>query len=131
MKKIISYTPIKIIIFTIIYFIILLFISPTIDHFFTTLEEDKKLEENNFEILFEIILQLLTIILIWYFLNNFISSFIKNKLKIKLGLSVESGIDIVTAITLVGLQKNLIDKLEYITIEHPFRLSDIDYLIHK
>jgi hypothetical protein len=31
-------------------------------------------------------------------------------------------IDIVTAIGLVGLQYNMIKKLEYITHEHPFRL---------
>ena len=38
--------------------------------------------------------------------------------------ATQSGVDLVSAITLIGLQKNLIDKLGYITHEHPFRLSD-------
>ena len=50
--------PIKLATFTIIYFLVLIIISPIIDHFFTTLEEDKAIKENNFQILMEIILQL-------------------------------------------------------------------------
>ena len=41
-----------------------------------------------------------------------------------MGEATKAGIDLVSAITLIGLQKNLIDKLEYITHEHPFRLYD-------
>ena len=40
-----KYLPIRLSIITIIYFVILMLISPTIDHLFTTLEEDKKLKE--------------------------------------------------------------------------------------
>ena len=116
--------PIKLATFTIIYFLVLIIISPIIDHFFTTLEEDKAIKENNFQILMEIILQLIVVIIIWYFLHGFLSKIIKKYLKITMGVAGKAGVDLVTAITLVGLQKNLIEKLEYITIEHPFRISD-------
>ena len=45
-------------------------------------------------------------------------------LNVKMEEATQSGVDLVSAITLIGLQKNLIDKLGYITHEHPFRLSD-------
>ena len=119
-------TIIKLIIFTIIYFIILLFLSPIIDHFFTTLEQDKAIKESNFQILSEIILQLIVITIIWYLLHGFLSKYLENLLNVKMGEATKSGIDLVSAITLIGLQKNLIDKLEYITHEHPFRFSDFN-----
>ena len=117
-------TIIKLIIFTLIYFIILLLLSPVIDHFFTTLEQDKAIKESNLQILGEIILQLIVITIVWYFLHGFLSQYLEHLLNVKMGEATKSGIDLVSAITLIGLQKNLIDKLEYITHEHPFRLSD-------
>ena len=117
-------TIIKLIIFTIIYFIILLIISPVIDHFFTTLDQDKTVKESNFQILGEIILQLIVITIIWYFLHGVLGKYLEHLLDARMGEATKTGIDLVSAITLIGLQKNLIDKLEYITHEHPFRLSD-------
>ena len=117
-------TIIKLIIFTIIYFIILLFLSPVIDHFFTTLDQDKAIKESNFQILSEIILQLIVITTIWYLLHGFLSKHLEHILNVKMEEATQSGVDLVSAITLIGLQKNLIDKLGYITHEHPFRLSD-------
>ena len=117
-------TILKLIIITIIYFFILLFISPVIDHLFTTLDQDKAIQESNFQILGEIILQLIVITIIWYLLHGFLSKYLENLLNVKMGEATKSGIDLVSAITLIGLQKNLIDKLEYITHEQPFRWSD-------
>ena len=117
-------TIIKLIIFTIIYFFILLFISPVIDHFFSTLDQDKAIKESNFQILGEIILQLIVITIIWYFLHGVLGKYLEHLLDARMGEATKTGIDLVSAITLIGLQKNLIDKLEYITHEHPFRLSD-------
>ena len=117
-------TIIKLIIFTIIYFFILLFISPIIDHFFTTIDQDKTIKESNFQILGEIILQLIVITIIWYLLHGYLSKYLENILNTEMGEATKAGIDLVSAITLIGLQKNLIDKLEYITHEHPFRFSD-------
>ena len=117
-------TILKLIIFTIIFFIILLFLSPVIDHLFTTLDQDKLIQESNFQILSEIILQLIVITIIWYFLHGYLSKYLEYLLNAKMGEATKAGIDLVSAITLIGLQKNLIDKLEYITHEHPFRLSD-------
>jgi len=119
-------TILKLIIFTLIYFIILLLISPIIDHLFTSLDQDKLIQESNFEILSEIILQLIVITIVWYFLHGYLSKYLEYLLNAKMGEATKAGIDLVSAITLIGLQKNLIDKLEYITHEHPFRLSDFN-----
>ena len=84
------------------------------------------IKESNFQILSEIILQLIVITIVWYFLHGFLSRYLEHLLNVKMGEATKSGIDLVSAITLIGLQKNLIDKLEYITHEHPFRLSDFN-----
>ena len=118
--------PIKISVFTTIYFIVLLVISPIIDHFFTSLEEDKMIQESNLQILLEIIIHLIVLSVTWYFLHQYLSNFLENILNVKIGDATKSGIDVVSAIALIGLQRNLIDKLEYITHEHPFRLSDFN-----
>ena len=117
---------IKLSIFSIVYLIVLLFISPMIDHFFTSLEEDKLIKESNFQILIEIISHLIVLIIAWYFLHKYLGKFLEDLLNVKIKEVTKSGIDLVSAIALIGLQKNLIDKLEYITIEHPFRISDFN-----
>ena len=40
-------------------------------------------------------------------------------------MAAKTSISVVSSIALIGLQKNLIDKLEYITITHPFRMLDL------
>jgi hypothetical protein len=37
----------------------------------------------------------------------------------------ETAMEVISGIILVGLQRNLIQKLEYITYEHPFRFVDL------
>ena len=108
----------KLIIFSLIYVSILIFISPIIDHFFNELDES----ETNYKILSEIIIQITCLAIVWYYLHKFIKNTLKTKFHIKMGEPSENLIDLITAIVLVGLQKNLIHKLEYITYEHPFRI---------
>ena len=56
------------------------------------------------------------------YLHKFIKNTLKTKFHIKMGEPSENLIDLITAIVFVGLQKNLIHKLQYITYEHPFRI---------
>lgn len=123
MKNNIDYITLKISIITIIYLILLIFLSPTIDHLFTTLKDDNDENKSNNIILMEIILHVLTIVIILYFIRKYLDKILEIMLNIKIEGNIKSGKDLVVAITLVGLQKNLLDKLEYITIYHPFRLS--------
>ena len=116
---------VKLSIFSTIYVTILIFLSPFIDHLFTSLEKDKKSKISKKKILIEIILHVILITIIWFFLNSFLRYHIKSLLKIEIKEATKTAIDFVSAIVLVGLQKNLIDKLEYITLEHPIRLIDI------
>ena len=108
----------KLIIFSVIYVSILIFISPIIDHFFNELDES----QTNYKILSEIIIQITCLAIVWYYLHKFIKNTFKTKFHIKMGEPSENLIDLITAIVFVGLQKNLIHKLQYITYEHPFRI---------
>ena len=110
--------------FSTIYIIVLIGLSPFIDHLFTSLEEDKKFNENNFQILGEIIIHIIVLTISWFYLNKYLKQFLETIFKINIKQHTATAIDFIAAIALIGLQKNLIDKINYITIEHPFRLSD-------
>ena len=106
-----------------IYLIILMIISPIIDHFFTPLDVSKN--KNKLKILFEISLHIIMIAIVWHTINTYIPKYIEKILKFKINNVTKTGIEIVSSIVLVGLQKNLIDKLEYITLTHPIRYKDL------
>lgn len=123
--KLLDIIPLRISLFSVIYVLLLIFIAPFIDHLFTSLEEDKILKENNFQILFEIIGHLIVISVIWYLLNTYLVLILEKLLNIKIKEATKTTVGIVGSIALVGLQKNLIDKLKYISYEHPFRMKDL------
>ena len=109
-----------------IYLIILMTISPIIDHFFTPLDASKN--ENKLSILFEVSLHIIIIAIVWHTINIYIPKYIESLFKLKINNVTKTGIEIVSSIVLVGLQKNLIDKLEYITLIHPIRYTDLNIL---
>jgi len=112
-------------VFSSIYVIVLIFLAPLIDHSFTSLEEDKLIEESNYQILSEIILHVIVLTITWYFLHKYLSQLIEKILNVKMRDATRTAIDFISAIALVGLQTNLIAKLRYITLEHPFRMADL------
>jgi hypothetical protein len=115
--------PVRLSVFSSIYVIVLIFLAPLIDHLFTSLEEDKAIEENNFQILLEIIIHIMVLTVSWYFLNKYLKHYLEKILGIKVKDATEKALDIASAVSLIGLQRNLLEKLEYITFEHPFRLK--------
>jgi len=116
---------VKITLFSTIYVIVLIFLSPIVDHLFTSLDEDKAKQENNLQILFEIITHSMVLVVLWYLLDKYFKKFLENLLDIKMRDITETAMEIISGIILVGLQNNLIQKLSYITYEHPFRLVDV------
>ena len=56
----------KLILFSILYISILIFLSPIIDHFFDELDTSK----SNYTILGEIILQITCVSILWYYLHK-------------------------------------------------------------
>ena len=92
-----------------LYLIPLFLISPIIDHLFGKLNKSY----SDLRILLEIILHL-TILIIF---SVFIQKFIEKKFKTDKNIP-----DFIIPIVLIGLQKNLQDKLNYITYKHPIRL---------
>lgn len=96
----------------IINFVPILIFSPLIDHYFGPLNKNK----NDYEILLEIFLHILVLTMFW----KYITVLILNKFK-----HDENIQDLIQGIVLVGLQKNLIDKLNYITYKNPLRLLKI------
>jgi hypothetical protein len=117
--------PIRLSVFCCVYVIVLIFVAPFIDHLFTSLEVDKAIEENNFQILLEILIHIIVLSVSWYFLHKYLQSALETLLGVKIKDATKQAIDFISAIALVGLQRNLIDKLEYITLEHPFRVKDL------
>ena len=107
----------RILLISLIYIILLIIISPVIDHIFTGLHPD----ESYLEIYGEIFSQLLFVVIIWYYFNIFIKFLLSTYFKIKIKSSDEVAIDIISAIIFVGLQNNLVIKLKYITKKHPIR----------
>jgi hypothetical protein len=123
--KILNNIPVRLSIFTCVYVIVLIFFAPFIDHLFTSLEEDKAIEENNFRILLEILIHIIVLSVSWYFLHKYLRRALETLLGVKIKDATKQAIDFISAIALVGLQRNLIDKLEYITYKHPFRINDL------
>ena len=117
--------PIRLSIFSSIYVVTLIFVAPFIDHLFSSLEEDKLIKENNFQILLEIILHVIVLSVSWYLLNRYLRQSLESLLHVKIKDTTKTAIGFMSSIALVGLQKNLIDKLKYISLKHPFRLKDL------
>ena len=92
-----------------LYLVPLFLISPIIDHLFGELNKSY----SDIRILLEIIFHL-TILIIF---SVFIKKFIEKKFKTDKNIP-----DFIIPIVLIGLQKNLQDKLNYITYKHPIRL---------
>tara|TARA_Y100000992_G_C20898024_1_gene319521 strand:+ start:218 stop:538 length:321 start_codon:yes stop_codon:yes gene_type:complete len=92
-----------------LYLVPLFLISPIIDHLFGELNKSY----SDIRILLEIIFHL-TILIIF---SVFIQKFIEKKFKTDKNIP-----DFIIPIVLIGLQKNLQDKLNYITYKHPIRL---------
>ena len=124
--KLNNYTPlVKFLVFIILYEIFLIIFSPIIDHAFTTLDQDKMLKESNSEILIEIILHIVVLTIAFLFLDKLIQIIIRG-IRAQNFEAYKTAAELLTAITLIGLQRNLIDKLNYITHEHPFRIVKIE-----
>jgi len=116
-------------VFSSIYVTVLIFLAPLIDHLFTSLEEDKLIKESNYQILSEIILHVVVLTITWYLLKKYLSQLIEKLLNFEMrdaaGPVVKTAINFISAVALTGLQTNLIAKLRYITLEHPFRMTDL------
>ena len=115
----------KLIIFSSVYIVVLIFISPFIDHLFSTLDQDKLKKETNIKILIEIILHVIALTITWFWANKYLTQILEHILNVKIKDHTKTAIDFMAAIALVGLQTNLIDKLRYVSIDHPFRIKDL------
>jgi hypothetical protein len=120
-KKFSNHPIFKISLFSGVYISVLIFVSPFIDHLFTSLEKDVDKKESNLQILIEVILHVIVLSITWYYISNFMKHLLIKIFKFEVKEPTATAIDFVTALGLIGLQKNLIDKLEYITLQHPFR----------
>ena len=80
-------------------------------------------KENNIKILGEVILHVIVLAVGWFWMNKFLKGSLEKILKVTIKEQTITAIEMITALALIGLQKNLIHKLEYITLEHPFRIK--------
>ncbi len=96
---------------------ILLIFAPLIDHLFYvdhTLEETTELKIFGLIIVHTILLGILIYLFHYYIVKKYIKYFKLNETYIKI-------IDLILGLTLVGLQRNLIYKLRYLSNKHPIR----------
>lgn len=95
----------------------LLVCAPMVDHIFYL---DHKIEESTDLELFIIILVHIIIVGILIYLFHFyiVRKYIKY---FKLNETYEKIFDLILGLTLVGLQRNLVYKLRYLSNRHPFR----------
>jgi len=95
-----------------LYLVPLFLISPIIDHLFGKLNKSY----SDIRILIEIIFHLTILIKF----SVFIQKFIEKKFKTDKNIP-----RFIIPIVLIGLQKNLKDKLNYITYKHPIRIINL------
>jgi len=108
---------VKIIAVLLFYVSVLLFIAPLIDHMFTPLHT----EDTNLEILTEVLFQLILVSVLWFYLSKEMFRIADSYIHIKDLKGIHRITGIASGVLLIGLQKNLLNKLQYITKEHPFR----------
>ena len=97
-----------------IFSLILFIIAPIIDHFFSKLDKRK----SKIKIFLEIVIQLLVVIIIWDILNYCMFKYTHMMLHFKDSKYAHQAIEIISGIILVGLQKHLINKIDYLSGEH-------------
>jgi len=100
----------------IIHTLLIFFIAPLIDSSFTKLH---KTETNN-QLLAESVAQLLVVSVVWYILDIFIKN-INKYFGVHEDKFMRMSVDIVSGIILIGMQHNLIEKLNYISFIHPYK----------
>ena len=101
-----------------IHIFILFSIAPIIDGAFSPLQK----QDSNSEILFEIVAQLLFISIVWSVLNQYVLKAINRYFKIRYTKVINNITSTISSLVLIGLQSHLINKLKYITHEHPLRV---------
>jgi Kef-type K+ transport system membrane component KefB len=111
----------KIALFTTIYLMVLIAISPVIDHAFSELDEDIQSHREKLAIFLEVLGHILVITIAWYVIHRYLKHLIHRLFKIKVNDEIENSVSIVSSVVLVGLQRNLVDKIGYITGIHPIR----------
>ena len=94
------------------------------DHLFTDLSTDIREKESKSQIFMEVVIHIVVLSVVWYFIRINVNSFLEHTMKVSIQEHTKTTIDIVSAIALVGLQKNLLAKLDYITSNHPVRVLD-------
>ena len=107
----------KIVTVLLFYVLVLLFIAPIIDHMFSPLHT----EDTNRELFTEVLLQLIVVSVLWFYLSKEMFDIADTYIHIKGLIGIRRITGIASGLLLIGLQRNLLDKLEYITKDHPFR----------
>ena len=107
----------SLLIFLIVSILILLFAAPFIDHFFYVDHTLEKVEE--YQIFMMIIIHIILLGILVYIFHKYL---VKNYIKyFKLNNTYVKIIDLILALTLTGLQRNLIYKIRYLSNKHPIR----------
>ena len=101
-----------------VYIIFIYVVSPIIDHLFTPLDETKPIHQ----LMIESMSQIVTVSVVWYIISEYIVNVMNIYLNVHKNPIINKTREVVGAVVMVGLQTHLINKLQYITNKHPFRV---------
>ena len=115
----------KLILLVFLCFLLLLIIAPIIDHIFYVDKSEKYISYK--KLIAYIFLHLIIICLFIYLLHNYIIYYYLKYFKININYEKFKYIlDLIIAIVLVGLQRNLRHKLTFLSNNHPIRSKLIE-----
>ena len=116
---------VKLTILVFLCFILLLIISPIIDHLFYIDKNEKNISYT--ELILYIFLHIILICIFIYILHNYIINYYIKYFNIdKKYKKFKYILDLIIAIILIGLQRNLRHKLRFISNSHPIRSELIE-----
>lgn len=102
-------------------FVPLFVISPIVDHQFDSLENDVDSNKSRPKIFIDVMIHLVVLVILSYLFYRIFEHMLKRYMKIKMEDYIRDGYGIVGAVVLAGLQKNLMEKLDYLTSTHAIR----------
>ena len=112
---------IKIGVVTAVLFVPLFIISPFLDHQFKRLEDDLNENKSRLQIIAQVLTHLVILVILSYSIFRLFEHFLERYMKIQNNEYIREGYRMVGAVVFVGLQKNLMEKLNYITSTHRSR----------
>jgi len=112
---------VEITIVTAIYMVALIIVSPIIDDIFTRIDKDIEYERGRVLVLFEVTTHIVVLNIVWFTIHSYLKHMTRMILHINIDDEIERIVSMASSVVLVGLQRNLVYNLKYITNRGPIQ----------